>query len=63
MSQSTSIRVNQSTVAELRLAGAELAVALREPINSDDERIMALVDYFHRTKTITSPAAVQEPAG
>lgn len=54
----TMIRASVATLRALRTAAMEVALARQELYASDDERIMALIDHWQRTK----PAAAPEPA-
>ncbi len=50
MKLSTSIRVSEETIIAMRLAASELALTTRQWLQSDDQRIQALVEYWQRTK-------------
>jgi hypothetical protein len=50
LSTSTSIRVSEETIIAMRLAASELALTTRQWLQSDDQRIQALVEYWQRTK-------------
>ena len=54
----TMIRASVATLQALRMAAMEIALARQELYASDNERIMALIDHWQRTK----PAAAPEPA-
>lgn len=50
MKLSTSIRVSEETIIAMRLAASEIALTTRQWLQSDDQRIQALVEYWRRTK-------------
>lgn len=50
MIASTSMRVSESTLQAMRLAASELAIARNQWIESDDQRLLALIEYWDMTK-------------
>lgn len=50
MKLSTSIRVSEETIKQMRLAASEIALTTRQWLQSDDQRIQALVEHWQRTK-------------
>lgn len=50
MERSTSIRINDSTVDRLRLAGAEMMLRLGLDLRTHDDYVNALIDYWDTTK-------------
>lgn len=60
----TMIRASVATLRALRMAAMEVALARQELFSNDDERIMALVDHWQRTKTTADQTPVAlEAAG
>lgn len=57
----TMIRASVATLRALRMAAMEVALARQELFSNDDERIMALIDHWQRTKPMAS-AGAPEPA-
>ena len=62
LSTSTSIRVSEETIIAMRLAASELALTTRQWLQSDDQRIQALVEYWQRTKE-SAEAEKEEKVG
>ena len=47
---STSMRVSEATLQAMRLAASEIAIARNQWIESDDQRLLTLVEYWDATK-------------
>lgn len=62
MSDSTMIRVNRSTIHDMRRAAIEISYKTGLLFDSDDQRLSALIEHFHHTKQ-TLPPAEQDSAG
>ncbi|RIK36967.1 MAG: hypothetical protein DCC55_25740 [Chloroflexi bacterium] len=65
MTKPSGIRAYPSTIEALRMTGSEMAVILRRPLKSDDERIRELIAHWERTKAdyyaIRTPAQPVNP--
>lgn len=59
--RSTSIRLNRSTIEAFRLAATEMAINNQQYMANDDERLQALVDHYHATKTVSPEQPEPEP--
>lgn len=60
MKLSTSIRVSEATINAMRLAASEIAVVTRQWLQSDDQRIQALVEHWERTKPSEDTAGIEK---
>lgn len=56
----TMIRASVATLQALRMAAMEMALARQELYASDNERIMALIDHWQRTKPAGTPERALE---
>jgi hypothetical protein len=55
------IRVSRETIEAMRLAASEIAVVKRQWLNSDEQRLAALVEYWQRTKSQSQSNKLQQP--
>ena len=55
MIASTSMRVSETTLQSMRLAASEIAIARNQWIESDDQRLLALIEYWDTTKDAYIP--------
>lgn len=60
--RSTLIRANQSTIDAMRLAAGEIGATRQKFFMTDNDRLAALIEHWHKTKLTATQTAQQEAA-